>query len=116
MSMVERAAQFAPFAALTGFDSAIAETGRLTGQKVELDESEKAVLDEKLRLLIPLLPGSPCVSVTHFQRDIRKEGGAYITTTGLLRKIDFYSGCLILQNCSIPIQDILSLECDRLPE
>lgn len=115
MSMVERAAQFAPFAALTGYDSAIRETSRLTDRQIELDESEKAALDDKLQQLLHL-PASPYVSVTHFVNDCSKEGGAYITTAGYLRKMDFYRNCLVLDQQAIPIDTVLELQCDQLPD
>ena len=110
--MVERAAQFAPFAALTGYDSAIAETARLTGQKVELDESEKANLSEILRFLAD----NPCcrqISVTHFVADTRKEGGKYVTTTARVKKVDPYTQKLILTDGhSIALDDIIELNCE----
>ena len=111
MSMVERAAQFAPFAALTGFDSAIAETARLTGQRAELDESEKARLDE----VLCSLSGASCrkVTVTHFVSDLRKDGGQYVTTTACIKKIDECNRRLVLTDGqSIPLDNILDLGCE----
>ena len=116
MSMIERAAQFAPFAALTGYDAAIQETARLTGQRVELDESEKAALDQKLQQLLSLLPIRPSVKICHFVEDSRKEGGEYITTLGCLQKIDFYSRSLLVDGILISIDDCLSLQCEELEE
>lgn len=117
MSMIERAAQFAPFAALTGYDAAIAETARLTGRKAELDESEMALLNEKLRRLSDLIDRCPRVTVTHYVADLRKDGGSYITDTDYLRKIDPINGTLYLgSSLVIRPEDILSLQCDCLPE
>ena len=84
MTMAERAAQFSPFAALTGHDEAIRETGRVTVGKIELGEDEKAELDQKQRLLLAALErgGQPPVTVTYFQPDQRKEGGEYRTAAG----------------------------------
>ena len=116
MSMVERAAQFAPFAALTGYDSAIKETARLTGQRVELDDSEKAALDEKLQQLLLRIGSRPEVTVTHFVNDLRKDGGEYITTTGALTKIDFHQRCLMVDGQIIRVDDILKLHSEEIPE
>lgn len=113
MSMIERAAQFAPFAALTGYDAAIKETARLTGGKAELDESEQAELDKKLRTLQEHSREFPPVRVTHFVRDLRKEGGAYILTEGSCRKVDSHLQLLVLTTGQcIPLSDILELESD----
>ena len=79
MSMLDRAAQFSPFAALTGYDAAIKETGRLTGQRIELTEECRAVLDRKQQVLLENLAEHPEVSVTYFVPDERKSGGAYVT-------------------------------------
>ena len=109
MSMIERGAQFAPFAALTGYDAAIAETARLTGQRAELDESEKAALNEKLRALAEE-PGCPVVTVTHFVSDLRKEGGCYVQTTSGVKKIDPTTQRLFLTDGqTICLEDILEL-------
>lgn len=117
MSMIERAAQFAPFAALTGYDAAIKETARLTNQRIELDESAKAALDQMLQQLLPLLPGYPAVTVSHFVEDHRKEGGEYICTTGNLKKIDFYHRWLLMDDGQIiKVDDILELRCELLSD
>lgn len=112
MSMIERAAQFAPFAALTGYDAAIKETARLTGTQVELDEYAKAELDRKYRLLQEHSSESPTVRVTHFVRDLRKEGGSYIVTAGTFKKIDPNLQLLIFSSGEcIPLCDILDVDC-----
>ena len=116
MSMIERAAQFAPFAALTGYDAAIKETARLTGQRTELDETEKLALDQKLQQLLTLLPLRPIVRITYFVADDRKEGGEYVTTEGSLQKIDFYSRSVLVDGFRISIDDVLTLTCEQLEE
>lgn len=88
MTDSDRAAQFSPFAALNGHSAAIDETARLTDSRAELDENEKAILNEKLLSLAKKLPEKPVVSVTCFVQDSRKSGGAYVTLTGVVKKID----------------------------
>lgn len=83
MSMKDRAAQFSPFAALTGYDAAIKETGRLTDQKVEMDTEALNVLNMKFQILIDSLAEEPEVTFTYFKPDERKDGGAYIDVTGI---------------------------------
>ena len=110
MPMQNRAAQFAPFAALVGYDALIRETARLTDQKVDLDESVKAELNEKLRLLLELLPQQPEVTITYFQPDIRKAGGAYRTTNGIVRKFLHSENLLVMMDGSkIPVDAIAAL-------
>ena len=107
MSNYNRAAQFSPFAALTGFEAAIAETARLTDCKVELDEGGKALLDEKLRLIEESIQESPEVIVTYFKPDLRKFGGAYIRKSGRVKKLDAYSRSVIFTDgTAIQIEDI----------
>lgn len=88
MSMAERAAQFSPFAALTGHDAAIRETARLTDAKIELSEDELNTLDEQYRRLAEHPDACPEVSITYFKRDERKNGGSYVTVSGIVKKTD----------------------------
>ena len=111
MPMIDRAAQFMPFRALTGYEDAVHETARLTEERVELTEDEKAVLDGKLQRLTDRLDSHPQVTLTWFQPDKKKAGGAYITTTGQLKKIDDFAGVLILLSGErIFIEDILDIQ------
>lgn len=113
MSMQNRAAQFAPFAALVGYDALIQETTRLTDQKAELDESVKAELNEKLRLLLEIMPQQPEVTITYFLPDNRKAGGAYKTTSGIVRKYLRSENLLVMIDGSqIPIDAIAALDGD----
>ena len=110
MSMEERAAQFAPFAALTGFGGVIRETGRLTDRRVELGESDRVELERTLNFLDSQEEEHPAVQVAYFLPDARKEGGAYVTVTGRLKRIDQTKGMLLLQEgTQIPIRDIRSV-------
>ena len=118
MSLHDRAAQFSPFAALTGHSAAIAETGRLTASRITLDESEIARVDAALQRLRELLPQAPAVSITYFVPDERKAGGSYQTVTGTARRIDTANGVLLLTDQrAIPIPDILdvAIQEDALP-
>ena len=98
MSMLERAAQFSPFQALTGYGAAIKETARLTDEKAELGEDDLSALNVKLRILMDHLEESPEVSFVCFQPDERKAGGSYVSVTGKVRKIDGIKGVIIFQN------------------
>lgn len=110
MTNYDRAAQFSPFAALTGFDAAIEETARLTDKRIELDEMEKLQLNEVLCEIQEKLDSQPQITATYFTYDERKSGGAYITVQGWVRKIDSYSGTLLLTDGrSIPIREIIAL-------
>ena len=113
MSMQDRAAQFSPFAALTGYDAAIKETGRLTDEKIELDEDTKAALDMKQAYLTEMVDDQPKISVTYFLPDSRKSGGAYVTVTGNLKRFDEYERLLILTDGrKIPMDKIADIESD----
>ena len=113
MPIADRAAIFSPFAALTGHASAIAETARLTGRRVELDEDAKAELDRRQAILLEHIVEQPEVTVTWFQPDERKDGGAYVTTTGRLKKIDEAERVLLLTDGTrIPLEDVASLKSD----
>lgn len=113
MPMIDRAAQFSPFAALTGFDDAIEETGRLTQFKITLDESAMAELDRTLSELAGRIREQPPVTVTFFEQDARKSGGDYVKFRGNLKKIDEYQRRLIFADgTAIYIDDILALNAD----
>ena len=111
MSMLERAAQFSPFQALTGYGAAIKETARMTDEKAELGEEDLSALNVKLRILMDHLEESPEVSFVCFQPDERKAGGSYVSVTGKVRKIDGIKGVIIFQNDEkIQIENIVNIE------
>ena len=109
MSIYDRAAQFSPFAALTGHEAAIQETARLTEEQAELNEDKKEELNEKLQELIAHAEEHPTVTVTYFKPDDRKEGGKYETVTGTIRKIRDYDKMFILE-------DGTGIACDMIYE
>ena len=110
MSLHDRAAQFSPFAALTGHSAAIAETGRLTDSRITLDESEMARVDAALQRLRELLSQEPVASITYFVPDERKAGGSYQTVTGAVRRIDTLNGVILLTDRrEVPIADIFDI-------
>lgn len=112
MLLQDRAAQFAPFAALTGHDAAVKETARLTQERRDLDEGIKSILDEKLRNILDILPEKqPHITVTYFCPDERKTGGAYVTVTGKVKKIDCYEHSIVMtDNRQIPIEEVYGIE------
>ncbi len=110
MSMLDRAAQFSPFAALTGYDAAIKETGRLTDEKIELDEAALNILNMKFQILVDSLDEEPEVIFTYFKPDERKAGGAYVDLTGKVKKVDDFERMIVMQNgVKIPMDDILEI-------
>ncbi|MEI8201313.1 MAG: hypothetical protein WCG21_14745 [Eubacteriales bacterium] len=111
MSAYDRAAQFSPFAALTGHDAAITETARLTDTRVELDEYSKADLNQRLYIIQDQMDEKPEISITYFQPDQRKSGGAYITAAGCVKKIDEYEHAVVMQDDTrIPIDQIIAID------
>ena len=113
MPLATRAAQFLPFAALTGYDAAVEETARLTSDRMELDENRKTELNEKLLLLQECLSQRPAARITFFKKDEKKDGGAYISAVGNVKKIDQIEGVVILINGTvIRIDDIVEVESD----
>ncbi len=109
MSMTERAAQFGAFRALTGYEAAISETGRLTDRRVELDEYEKSEIDFKLRYISEHIADNPEATVTYFVPDERKEGGEYITQKGMVKKIDYYEKKIYIDEKEVKVEDIISI-------
>jgi hypothetical protein len=117
MPLLDRAAQFAPFAALTGHGDAIKETARLTEAKIELDEEEKARLNDRLAFIIEHIGDTPEISITYFLPDGRKSGGAYITKTGAIKKVDdFERTVVMMDDAAIPIEDVIVIEGDCFSE
>ena len=113
MAMIDRAAQFSPFAALTGHNDAIIETARLTDRKIELDEGTKSIINEKIQMISDFLFEKPTVTFTHFEPDIKKEGGTYLNTTGTVKRIDEFKREIILNDGRIIlIEHIYDIESD----
>lgn len=119
MTMLQRAAQFAPFAALTGHDAAIQETARLTDDELDLSDNGRELLDRKLAYLLSY-SGNPLVTITYFVPDQRKQGGAYASVTGQIRKIEQYERSVVMTDgTKIPFEHIADLDSeifDRLYE
>lgn len=113
MTAIERAAQFSPFAALTGYDAATKETARVTERRVELDASEKERLNHRLQLLIANRTASPQASITYFVPDLYKEGGAYRTVNGVVRRLDSYERKIIFYDgTKIALDAVVQIESD----
>ncbi len=111
MSMANRAAQFLPFAALTGYDDAVEEASRLTKEKVELDENRKEILNNKLLFLEEHSSENPEATITYFVPDERKDGGEYQSITGKYKKTDPYMHTVFLQNgIKIRLDDIFDIQ------
>lgn len=110
MPVSDRAAQFSPFAALTGYDAAIKEMRRLTEERIELDEGSKMILDGRLQEVKNHIKEQPEVTVTYFRPDIKKSGGAYVTITKNVKKINEYERLIIFMDGSfIPIDQIYDI-------
>lgn len=111
MSLYNRAAQFAPFAALTGYGAAIAETARQTSPKIEMMEDDRQLMDRKLSILSSHLEEEPTISITFFQPDSRKSGGHYLTITGVVKTIRTNERVIIMKDRKkISIDAIIGLE------
>jgi len=110
MDILDRAAQFAPFAALTGHDAAIKETARLTEERMELDDNSKEILDEQMRNIREHISEHPMVTITYFRPDEKKDGGSYVTITGRIKKIDEYERIIVLEDgIIIPVNEIVEV-------
>ena len=115
MSMVDRAAQFSPFSALTGYDAAVTETARLTDEQAELDEGRIAALDERLQgVRDRIVKGErPEITVTYFQPDEKKSGGSYVTVVGKVKRVDEYARVIeMMAGNRISIDRIHEIICD----
>jgi len=111
MAAIDRAAQFSPFAALTGYDAAIKGTARLTDERVELDEYMKDALSDRLQIIADRMKEHSEISITYFQPDARKNGGSYVTAIGAAKRIDEYERIVVMSNgTAIPIDEIISID------
>ncbi len=117
MPVQDRAAQFAPFAALSGHSAAIKETARLTENRIELDENCKMEIDGKLRMIKARMSTHPVIMVTYFKPDLKKKGGAYVTIQGSVKKIDGYTSELTMMDGEkISVEDIMEIEGEMFRE
>ena len=108
MSMIDRAAQFSPFAALTGYDAAIKEIGRLTDTKLEIGDE-----DRKQQYLQKIVADRPEITITYFVPDEKKAGGSYTSLTGNLKRIDYYERLFVLTDgTKIQLDEIVDIESD----
>ena len=115
MRMEERAAQFSPFAALTGYGAVIKETARQTVPKLELSENSQEDIKRQLDHLAEHIDDQPEVSITYFQADQKKEGGAYVTAAGTIKRLDDVEGILKLEDGTcIKIEDIIKIQSPML--
>ena len=111
MAAIDRAAQFSPFAALTGYAGAIKETARLTNERIELDEYMKSALNDRLQSIADRIKERPEVAFTYFQPDAKKNGGAYVAVTGTVKKIDVFKRAVVMSNGTvIPFNEIISID------
>ena len=115
MSLYERSAQFAPFAALTGHEAAIKETARLTDSKIDFDEEEKIILDRKLKIIQEKMNEKPKITFTYFVPDFKKDGGKYFDITWIVKKIEDYKQIIILEDkTEIAIIQIIDIKSDEI--
>ena len=112
-TMADRAARFAPFAAITGYEEMVLEEARITEERIDLDEGTLSILNEKLNMIQEFIDEEPEVTITYFEPDKKKSGGVYIDITGTVKRIDEYE-CLVIMTDGkkIRIEDIYSLESD----
>ena len=111
MSLEARSAQFAPYAALTGYDEVLAETARITNARIEIDENLKTIIDSKLQIIRENIKNKPLISVVYFVPDLKKNGGKYVTVNGNVKKIDEYRNVLVLDDSmEIEVKEIIQLE------
>ena len=113
MSAMDRAAQFSPFSALTGYEAVLREAGRLTDSRAELSEYSRDILDQKQKILLGAAPAHPEITVTYFIPDRRKQGGAYGTLKGNLKRIDLARRVIILlDGTEVSLDDVADIQCE----
>lgn len=110
MTLYERSAQFAPFSALTGYEDQVKETSRITDKKIEIDDGLQSLLNSKLNIVENNIKDKPLITITHFVKDKKKDGGKYITTTGNVKRIDNVEHTIKLtDNTIINLYDIIDI-------
>ena len=115
MSIENRSAQFAPFAALTGYEDMIEEDARYVDEKLEINEDLKDILDVKIIKLREFINSKPKVRVVYFEKDLKKDGGKYKTIYEKLIKIDDYNNKLVFENClEVNISDLIEIDSEEL--
>lgn len=116
MPRIGRAAQFAPFAALSGYDDAVQETARLTDCRTEPDTEQLALMNEKIHALLEIIRDQPQITITYFEPDSRKSGGAYLNVTGRIRRVDDINRQIILTDRTVIAMDsICEIDCSLIP-
>ncbi len=117
MSLYDRAAQFAPFSALSGHDDAIKETARLTDKRIELDDYDKMLLDNKINFIFNHITDQPEITVTYFIPDTNKEGGIYLDFAGNIKRYDYVERKIYFTDkTEILVDDIIEIKSEILPE
>ena len=112
-TMMDRAARFAPFAAITGYEEMVLEEARITEERIDLDEETLSILNEKLNMIQEFIDEEPEVTITYFEPDKKKSGGAYVSVTGIVKRIDEYEHLVIMTDGKmIRVEDIYGLESD----
>ena len=112
-TMMDRAARFAPFAAITGYEEMVLEEARITEERIDLDEGTLSILNEKLNMMQEFLDEDPEVTITYFEPDKKKSGGAYVRVTGIVKRIDEYEHLVIMTDGKkIRIEDIYAMGSD----
>ena len=112
-TMMDRAARFAPFAAITGYEEMVLEEARITEERIDLDEGTLSILNEKLNMIQEFIDEEPEVTITYFEPDKKKSGGAYVSVTGIVKRIDEYEHLVIMTDGRmIRVEDIYGLESD----
>ena len=110
-TMADRAARFSPFAAISGYEDMVKEAARVTEERIDITDATKELLNEKLNMIIEFLDEEPEVSITYFEPDMRKAGGAYITVIGTVKRIDEYEHLVIMTDGKkINIDEIYNLQ------
>lgn len=112
-TMMDRAARFAPFAAITGYEEMVLEEARITEERIDLDEGTLSILNEKLNMIQEFIDEEPEIKITYFEPDKKKSGGAYVSVTGIVKRIDEYEHFVIMMDGKkISIEEIYGLESD----